>query len=293
MLSWKSSIQIPNSSKTTGDFFGLSEFNGSLYCAYNMNAQVRLRKFTTQWEQNDVVLPNPTDPYGISNSPALQVFNGSLHLVHQGSNGSGWAWMGTSADGTNWTSDKLIPDPQNAFGLSESPALAVYNGALYIAHKGRGNSSDLWYSSYMTGIGWIADNLVQDSTGNTYGLSLSPGLATLDKLYCVRKDKHDHSLWWGTFDGSWSSDTQDQTIHLYSAPSLAVVGNKIYCAYIGDTSGHIFISSLTRGTQAWVSENAPNVSVDRGGVSIAAWNGGLMAVYQKNNVIYSMVASIS
>ena len=53
--------------------------------------------------------------------------------------GSGWTWCGVY-NGQTWSGDALLPSAANAYGLSISPAVAAFNGKLYVVREGRGDS---------------------------------------------------------------------------------------------------------------------------------------------------------
>lgn len=64
----------------------------------------------------------------------------------------GWMWC-TTFDDTKWTPDMRIPNDKDAFGLSESPALAVYQNKLYCVYQGSGDDNRMWYASF-DGTNW-------------------------------------------------------------------------------------------------------------------------------------------
>ena len=110
----------------------------------------------------------------LSASPALVVFNNRLYCFYNGSgSGAGKLWYTSSPDGTssNWAAAQpVIP----AVGITNRPALAVFNNTLYCYHQGTGGQSNqLWYTSSPDGAQWVAD---QPMTSNVALLS-SPALA--------------------------------------------------------------------------------------------------------------------
>ena len=95
-----------------------------------------------QWS-TDKLLPNDDHAYGTSGPPALAVFNNKLYCIREGRGNSGWLWCATF-DGSTWSTDKLLPNDDHAYGTSGPPALAVFNNKLYCIREGRGNSGWLW-----------------------------------------------------------------------------------------------------------------------------------------------------
>ena len=63
--------------------------------------------------------------FGISDSPAVAVFDGKLFCVHEGQEFDNWLWVCTF-DGQKWSKDIKLP-----IDTSGAPALAEYNGKLY------------------------------------------------------------------------------------------------------------------------------------------------------------------
>lgn len=229
-----------------GHAFGLSgspalgTFDGKLYC-------VREGRGDSGWAwcasfdgilwSADALLPSNDAAFGLSGAPALASFGGKLYCVRQGRGGSGWTRYATF-DGSRWSTDALLPNDENAFGLSGSPALAVFRGKLYCMREGRDNSGWAWCATF-DGKTWSADALVPNDD-NALGLSGAPALASFGgKLYSVRQGRSNSGqAWCSTFDGSnWSTDAllpnDDNAFELSGSPALAVFGGKIYCVHEG------------------------------------------------------------
>ncbi len=174
---------------------------------------------------------------GISYSPALVVYNGKLYLFHQGagpgSDGAGSLWY-MVFDGKTWSEDKKIPH----VGISYSPALAVYNGKLYLAHQGAGPGSDgagsLWYMVF-DGKTWSEDKKIPH-----IGISYSPALSVYNgNLYLAHRGT-DGQLWYIIFnDREWQDKKVSLSLpdipKLVDAPALSVFNGQLYCAYHGNS----------------------------------------------------------
>jgi hypothetical protein len=96
-----------------------------------------------------------------------------------------WIWF-TAFDGTDW----FIPDvPVTKSGhtkTSAAPALAVYNGLLYMAYKS-GGDDDIWYTVYK-GESWSAGDSQITRYGSVY-TGKAPALAGFGKLlYLIYRD---------------------------------------------------------------------------------------------------------
>ncbi|NPT47998.1 hypothetical protein GNZ12_43280 [Paraburkholderia sp. 1N] len=239
---WSKDALLPNDNNAYGlsSSPALAVFDGKLYCVRqgrDDSGWAWCSTFDgTNWSK-DALLPNGDDAFGLSSSPALVSFGGKLYCVRQGRDDSGWAWCSTF-DGTNWSANALLPNDHNAYGLSSSPALAVFGGKLYCVRQGRGDSGWAWCATF-DGTNWSADGLLPNDD-NAFGLSSSPALASFGgKLYCVRQGRGDSGwAWCATFDGTnWSADAllpnDDNAFGLSSSPALAVFGGKLYCARQG------------------------------------------------------------
>lgn len=228
---WSKDQLIPHASNAYGlsDSPALVVYHGKLYCVRqgrDDSGWLWCSTFDgTSWSK-DALIPNSSNAYGLSSSPALAVFRDKLYCVRQGRDDSGWLWCGIF-DGESWSKDALIPSATDAYGLSSSPALAVYNGKLYCVRQGRGDSGWLWCGTF-DGNSWSKDQLIPTSS-DAYGLSSSPALVVFNgKLYCFRQGRDDSGwVWCGTFNGtSWSTDTlvpsSSNAFGISDSPAVAI-----------------------------------------------------------------------
>ena len=240
--SWSSDQLIKNDDHAYGisGSPALAVFNDKLYCirqGRGNSGWIWCATFDGNAWSDDQLLPNNDHAYGISGSPALAVFNDKLYCVHQGRSDSGWLWCATF-DGNSWSADQLIPHSNNAYGLSASPALAVYNGKLYCARQGRDDSGWVWCSTF-DGNSWSDDKLIP-TPGNAYGVSDSPALASFqNKLYCARQGRGNSGwIWCATFDGqSWTNDrlipSSNNAYGISGSPALVEFNGQLYCFHQG------------------------------------------------------------
>ncbi|MBZ5490947.1 MAG: hypothetical protein LAO76_08450 [Acidobacteriia bacterium] len=110
-----------------------------------------------------------------------------------------WIWF-TAFDGNTW----VIPDnpiSKNGHTLtSAAPAMAEYNGKLYLAYKGSG-SDDLWYNVF-DGTSWLANDLEITQNGHSK-TGDAPALAEYNgKLYLAYRGSGSDDLWYNVFDGN-------------------------------------------------------------------------------------------
>jgi len=235
----------------------------------------------------DALVPDSSNAFCLSASPAVAVYRNKLYCVRQGRGGSGWVWCATF-DGNAWSDDQLIPNNDHAYGISGSPALAVFNDKLYCVHQGRSDSGWLWCATF-DGNSWSADQLIPHSN-NAYGLSASPALAVYNgKLYCARQGRDDSGwVWCSTFDGnSWSDDklipTPGNAYGVSDSPALASFQNKLYCARQGrGNSGWIWCATFDG--QSWTNDRLIPSSNNAYGISgspaLVEFNGQLYCFHQ-------------
>ena len=125
----------------------LASFNGNLYMAYvgSVSSNLYICYYDgTSW-QGQTKITSQNDAKSGS-SPALAAFNGQLYLAFRGSVASTSLYICSSSDGVNWGSQTNITD-QNGAQTSSPPALAAFNGSLYLAYRGWGTSNSLYVSS--------------------------------------------------------------------------------------------------------------------------------------------------
>ena len=94
-----------------------------------------------------------------------------------------------------------MPFSQNGHSkTSDGPAMAEYNGKLYLAYKGSG-SNDLWYNVF-DGTSWLADDLEISQNGRSQ-TSSRPALAVYGKqLYLAYRGGDSDDIWYNVFDGN-------------------------------------------------------------------------------------------
>jgi hypothetical protein len=116
---------------------------------------------------------------GLTDSPALAMFNGLLYCAHQGSGNDGQLWYTTTLDGKNWTKDQQVP----GVGMSVSPALLEVGRSLCCFHQGSGNSGQLWYTTF-DGKKWTPDQQVYTWIEGQQAIEMSesPGVFQVDTI---------------------------------------------------------------------------------------------------------------
>jgi|GEM_PF-1573593 len=241
---WHSQINVTdqNGAKTSGSP-ALAAFNGKLYMAYQGSGSSNLyvcyfdgsewRDQTKVTSQNDAKTDSP---------PALAVFNGKLYLAYRGSGLSNNLYVCSSSDGSNWGSQTNVTDQNSAQTTTTAgPALAAYNGRLYMGYEGKAgtslNGADLYICSTSDGTNWGSQTDVNDINGaqcfNGVSLAVNGGL-----LFAIYHGAHTAQIYGCAFNGSAWSANQINFTDLNGAgsaigPALSAFQNQFYTAYQG------------------------------------------------------------
>ena len=217
--------------------------------------------------------------------PALAVYNGKLYLAYKG-NGSNDLWYNDNVfDGTSWLANDLEITQGGHSKTDAGPALAVYNGKLYLAYKGNG-SNDLWYNVF-DGTSWMANDL-EITQGGHSKTDAGPALAMYNgKLYLAYKGNGSNDLWYNVFDGtSWMANdleiTQGGHSKTDAGPALAVYNGKLYLAYKGNGSNdlwyNVFDGNSWLANDLEISQNGHSQTSRR--PALAVYGGQLYLAYR-------------
>jgi hypothetical protein len=191
----------------------------------------------------------------------------------------------TAFDGADWVIPDL-PVSQNGRSLtSEGPAMALFNGKLFLAYKGK-DSDDLWFNTF-DGASWLATDLEITQNGHSK-TDARPALAVFNgKLFLAYKGSGSDSLWFNTFDGaSWlASDleiTQNGHSKTDAGPALAVYNGKLFLAYKGSGSDDLWFNTFDG--VSWLANDLEITQNGRSktdaGPALAVYNGKLYLAYK-------------
>jgi hypothetical protein len=132
----------------------------------------------------------------------------------------------------------LVPDvPASQDGhtrTSQSPALAEFNGQLYMAYRSS-DDSDIWYNVF-DGTQWLPEDIKITQDGHTR-TSQSPALAEFNgQLYMAYRSSDDSDIWYNVFDGTqWRAEdcraSQGDHIRTAAGPAVAAYAGILYMAY--------------------------------------------------------------
>ena len=174
-----------------------------------------------------------------------------------------------------WTTPKTLPE-----STGSGPALAVYNGDLYMAWSGPGSPHHIWYASF-NGSTWSAKTELSAVTGT----SASPALAAYNgDLYLAWAGAGSpHHIWYSAFNGTtWTAQKElSHVTQVYLSPGLGAFDGKLYLAWIGTASAANVEVASFNGT-AWSS----NISVASGASEAPTNEGGGPALAAYGNALY-------
>ncbi len=236
--------------------------DGSINWARQLNVTFFDSQGTQQWI-----------PVGTSDRPSLTVYNGQLYM----------AWKGAGDDeGIWWTSfqsfEGNVPGaPPGGLGQAQvpgvgttnGPALAAYNGLLYLAWKGAGDDTGIWFRAAVKGDPFLLWQTPQQNVPGV-GTSLGPALTAYSGLlYMAWKGAgDDEGIWWTVYDGSnWASWVQGNVSGVGTSvgPSLALT-QQPFMAWRGDgTDQTIWFSNFDTDVGNWTGQQQnPNVGSEIG-----------------------------
>jgi hypothetical protein len=206
---------------------------------------------------DDYVFQNFTDC-----SPAVAVFNERLYLLWKGAE-NGHIYSAYMNKDEQWIGPNMVNLDRQDFKTftNGSPAVAAYNGLLYLIWK---NAEHMYYAYHVEGMpldkqwagGWMVNPL-----GGTPSTDLSPALVAFDgKLYAAWKGSKHNSIWFTSGiphnnpqdpELEWSPQTRfvvpGETMR---SPALATYNGRLYNLRTGDPGGDensIFYSYMPFG----------------------------------------------
>lgn len=170
-----------------------------------------------------------------------------------------------------------VPDVR----IEGSPALAVFNNKLYVAHRGCKtdiySGFEVWFGTFNGG-NWAPEDLVPGVT-----TVCSPAIAAFNnKLYMVHQGRIGYSIYGSAFDGtSWSKDKVISDFCTTDTPALAMFNGQLFMAYRGCAWGEY------QGNEIWWATTSDGVNWNGSGRAIpgvAITGYPALAVY--NSVLY-------
>ena len=198
--------------------------------------------------------------------------------VTSGSNGGYNAGPGWDA-ATGWGSINGSAMATAFEGIGLPPALATFNGRLYMAWKGAEFDEGIYWNSF-NGTNWAPQQKVSGvATSSGVSLAVFNG-----KLYMAWKGMHaDQGIYWSSFDGTnWAQQKHVAGVGTSTGPRLAVFNNALYMAWKGIEGNQTLWWSTFNGTSWAPQQRIPGVASSVGpalavfnNVLYAAWKGML------------------
>ena len=177
---------------------------------------------------------------------------------------------------TGWGSPNGQALLQCLRGVGLPPALAEFNGTLYMAWKGMERDDTIWYSSF-DGTSWAPQQQIA-GVGTSTGVALA---SFNGKLYmCWKGILGDEGIWYSSFDGTtWAPQQNIAGVGTSVGPELAVFDGKLFMIWKGMlTDEGIWYSSFD-GT-SWVPQTEISNVGTSVGPSLAVYNGALYAAWK-------------
>jgi len=118
-------------------------------------------------------------------------------------------------DNFPWTPQQLVP----AVGTSHGPAVAVYNGKLFMVWKGQEADPGIYYTTFYNNQ-WAGQQLIPGNVKTSHG----PVIAVYNgRLYVFWKTDNDSTIFYTTFyNNQWASPQYIPGIGTSHGPSIAV-----------------------------------------------------------------------
>jgi hypothetical protein len=157
------------------------------------------------------------------------------------------------------------PSPQSEasdFCTTDGPALASFQGNVYMAWKGEAGDHAIYWSRW-DGASWQPQTKVQAET------TISPALvATHDAIFLVFQGNSDKNLWWAMLGDSVGTTNfkvigpikvGSNLFQSAATPALAANGNTVYMAWRGGATGNLYWAQCVEDLQVlYPTGNTPD-----------------------------------
>jgi hypothetical protein len=220
---------------------------------------------------SDTWTPSVTVPHAKTDGGlALAQYDGLLYA----------AWLGQSSpyhvyysafNGSTWTAQRSVPTGVSSPGVG--PALAVYNGDLYVVWGGK-SSHRLWYSAF-NGAAWTSQARIPSALTEA-----TPALGSYNgSLYLLWTGQSGSKVWYSSFNGTtWTAQATVPSAVSYAddaGVALAAYDTQLFASW-GGPSDAIWYASFngtkwsTPGSFASQWLDGPALAVNDG-LLYAAW----------------------
>lgn len=161
-------------------------------------------------------------------------------------------------------------------GVGLPPALAEFNGKLFMAWKGMEFDDRIFWSTF-NGTSWAPQKLVPN-VGTSSGVALA---VFQGKLYMAWKGlQDDQRIFWSAFNGaSWSAQQVIPGVATSTGPRLAVYNNLLYAAWKGESGDQGIWWSTFNGT-SWAPQREISGVATSVGPALAVFQNALYAAWK-------------
>jgi hypothetical protein len=209
-----------------------------------------------------------------------------------GSGGSGGLGVNEPAGPYTGPSDPGGPGPQDGFAspaaiqpndvMATKPALASFNGNLYVAFQGVNVNNDLYVTSSPSG-----NNFPMATQYTNLQSTSAPALATYNnQLFMAFRGlnvDNDFYITSSPTGSNFPTATRYMNIQMGGAPALAVFNNQLYAAFQANDAGHtLHITSSSDGVTWPTAWQITNVAIGSD-PAMAAFNGMLYVAFRAND----------
>ena len=223
----------------------LAPFNGGLCLAFisnDINHKILTCLSTDGQTWTDNAKSGQTSPA----RPALAEFNGKLWLAFIANDSHHKLLICSSEDGKHWSDDKKVIGPTTKTDpetTSTGPALAAFNGSLWVAFIANNSSNQVLVCSSADGENWSSNSLVSNAAS-----AYAPALTAFDGKLRLAFVQGDATVQVSSSpDGlAWSTTPLFAGVTSQAAPALAVFNETLWLACI-NSSNQITLYSSTDG----------------------------------------------
>jgi hypothetical protein len=221
-----------------------------------------------------------------SDSPALAAFNGNIYLAWKGEGADSRMFFSSSSNGNNWSGQALIGGNTSVGLTSNGPALAAFNGDLYLVWKGEGADTRMFYSKSSDGKNWTSQAQVGGNTSDRPAVAAFNG-----NIYLAWKGEGTDSRMFfssSSNGNNWSGQALiggNTSVGLTSnGPALAAFNGYLYLVWKGEGTDTRMFYSKTSDGKNWTGQALVGGNTSIGNTSdrptLAAFNENLFLAWK-------------
>ena len=290
------SQQLAGQTMGYGSSPALAVSAGVLYYIYEANDSTHEMLVTAStdgstWQGPAAYLNNKMGTAG----PAAAAFGNGVTVGFQSIDSRNVLFLSNKAtEAASYTgpSDPGGPGPQDGFGspaaqqpnvvMATKPALAAFNGSVYVAFEGVGVNNDLYVASSPSG-----SNFPMATQYTNLQMSSAPALAAFNNQLFVAfrglNVNNDFYITSSPTGSNFPTATGYTNIQMGGAPALAVFNNQLYAAFQSDDPRHLLFITASSDGHTWPAAwGIPNVHIG-GDPALAVFNGKLYVAFRADD----------